>query len=500
MFTKDTIRFMAELFNGDINGLYKYKSGSDLVEFFNQYFNYDDSYRQGFPSRWSYTNDKIVEIIDGNRFNKFLDIILNKKFIARENNITAVEAAEKFQSIIDHLNKKLKLDGYYIVVKNGDFHLLNEDDDLEVIGEGGFAIVYKQKSTKLVLKKLKVDFLTDEGIRSRFKREFNITHSLKDIDGVIEVYQFNQDDYSYTMEEAEQTLSDYIDNNDLSEEIKVDCIRQILYVMGEVHDRGIIHRDISPQNVLLINGRLKMSDFGLGKDLNIFSSHRTVFTNAYGQYMYCAPEQFMMLKDGDKRSDVYSLGRLINFIMSKSPNVSTHFMRAVTEKATSQNQSFRYNDANSLLKAIEKSIEYNANSQKIEIARAKMQNHILDEDVENYIYELDGVKLCKEILNTSYFITTLLSFIKGDEIRTLHFLELVSDNYRDVCGRTFTSYDSFAIFAHTILTGEFSFVAKERSASILNHVAYGVNRFSAQQQVDDLIDIGIDPLLEEILK
>lgn len=209
MFAEDTIRFMAELFNGDINELYKYKSGSDLVRFFNQYFDYDDSYGQGFPSRWIYTNNKIVELINGNRFNKFLDIILSKKFIARENKITEVEAAEKLQSIIDHLNKKLKLDGYYIVVKNGNFHLLNEDDDLEVIGEGGFAIVYKQKSTRLILKKLKSDFISDKGIRSRFKREFNITSSLNDINGVIEVYQFNQDNYSYTMEEAEQTLYDY---------------------------------------------------------------------------------------------------------------------------------------------------------------------------------------------------------------------------------------------------------------------------------------------------
>ena len=53
-----------------------------------------------------------------------------------------------------------------------------------------------------------------------------------------------------------------------------------------------------------------------------------------GQYFYCAPEQFMMLKDADKRSDVYSLGRTINFIMTSDPRNLHHAFRSVAEKAT----------------------------------------------------------------------------------------------------------------------------------------------------------------------
>lgn len=102
-------------------------------------------------------------------------------------------------------------------------------------------------------------------------------------------------------------------NNDLPEITKINCIRQILHVMTEVHNQDIIHRDLSDNNIFIISGVLKIADFGLGKDLNVFTSHQTVHTNAMGQYFYCAPEQFMMLKDADKRSDVYSLGRVINF-------------------------------------------------------------------------------------------------------------------------------------------------------------------------------------------
>ena len=117
------------------------------------------------------------------------------------------------------------------------------------------------------------------------------------------------------MEPAETTLERYVLDNQLNDQTKLNCIRQILHIMSEVHKRDVIHRDISPNNVFIISGMLKIADFGLGKDLQVFTSHQTLHTNSVGQYYYCAPEQFMMLKDGDKRSDVYSLGRLINFTM-----------------------------------------------------------------------------------------------------------------------------------------------------------------------------------------
>lgn len=102
------------------------------------------------------------------------------------------------------------------------------------------------------------------------------------------------------MEPAETTLEDYILSNYLPDGTKLTCLRQILYIMSEVHKRGIIHRDISANNIFIISGMIKIADFGLGKDLNVFASHQTIHTNSMGQYYYCAPEQFMMLRDADK--------------------------------------------------------------------------------------------------------------------------------------------------------------------------------------------------------
>jgi len=81
--SEEFIRFLAELINGDVDSLYSYKSGPKLVTFFNQYFGYTDIYKQGFPSRWIYTYNKIIEILNKNNIDKLFNIILDKRYIGR---------------------------------------------------------------------------------------------------------------------------------------------------------------------------------------------------------------------------------------------------------------------------------------------------------------------------------------------------------------------------------------------------------------------------------
>ena len=501
MISADSLTAIAHIFCGDIEGYYSYKSGPKLVSFFNDWLRADDEYGQGFPSRWVYAYDKIAEIINNNSFDRFLGHILNKQFIIQDLNCTEVEAAEKSEAILAEFNRVLGRDQYLITHNGDEYHLVQQNLDLVLIGSGGFANVYYQKSTGHVVKKLKEDFVTDKGIRSRFKREYEITKSLQDMHGIIKVFAFDEGKCAYSMERAEQTLEKYISGKEITDDIRLNCIRQILFIMTGVHKRDIIHRDLSPNNTFVVSGMLKIADFGLGKDLNVFTSHQTLYTNQVGQYFYCAPEQFMMLKDADKRSDVYSLGRIINFIMTGDSRNNHHIYGSVCSKAISSDAAYRYSDAEQLSVAFEKSVKYHQQSERKETIRKKILAHSFDTDVENYIYDMSSEEMSKAVREgLPAFIDAMVWFMGLSDENAEYVIQGIESTFRDVCERSFEANDPFAELAEKVIRGKFDFHIKETAATILRYVAWDVNRFSAQHKVERIIEAGVDPLIEEIIR
>ncbi len=452
MLDSNALKEISNAFIGDSESWFEYKSGSELVTFFNQYFGAGDTYVQGFPTRWRYVHDHLVDLLNSNRIDKFFNIILSKEYVLSELKISEVEAAARIQEIFQGFNHLLRPYSFMLSSKNGKYHLARIDEDLKFIGAGGFANVYLQKSTGYIMKKLKDDFLVDSSIRSRFKREYKITESLQDISMIIKVIDFDEGTYSYRMERAKATLEEFINENQLDESSKVTLISQIMYVISEVHSRDIMHRDLSPTNIFIVGGMVKIADFGLGKDLNIFTSHQTMTTAAVGQYWYCAPEQFMLLKDGDKRSDVYSLGRIINFIMTGNPQNVAHQFRSVTEKATNDNSIYRYADASEMKSHIERSIKYHADSARLEQVLGKIMNRRFDDDVESYIYELPKDKICDTLRHSRNegFAEALLNFMKLDDKHAQHVIQSIESGYVESTGGTFAAFDPFANFADDV--------------------------------------------------
>lgn len=500
MISSDSLKEISNIFCGNTVGFYAYKQGNKLVEFFNTNFGTKDVYGSGFPSRWAYVHDKLVYLINNRQIDSFFNIVLSKNYLMQEQSLSEVETAEKIEMIYNEFNNIIRRDLCKITRSSGRYHLVRESDDLVPIGNGGFANVYRQKSTGLVIKKLKDDYLTDTGIRSRFKREYNITKSMQDTLGIIQVYTFDEGNCSYTMEYAETTLDKYVNSFALSDDIKLNCIRQILHIMTEVHKRDIIHRDISANNIFIISGMVKIADFGLGKDLNVFTSHQTMHTNAVGQFYYCAPEQFMMLKDGDKRSDVYSVGRVINFIMTGDPRNSHHIYRSVAEKATNPDAAYRYADAGQLSVFFEKAVSYRQKEGRQIKVDEKIKEKVFDDEIENYIFDLTAEKISTDILHEKEgFVDVLLMFMKTSEEHALYIIQSIDRSYQEVCGRTFASYDQFASFAYLVLRSGFSYVVNETAANILRFVARDVNRFSAQHMIENIKNIGVEPMIEEIL-
>ncbi|MBQ7580152.1 MAG: Stk1 family PASTA domain-containing Ser/Thr kinase [Clostridia bacterium] len=186
----------------------------------------------------------------------------------------------------------------------------------EVIGVGGMAVVYKAYDNIddriVAVKILKEEYLANEEFRRRFKNEPKAIAVLSH-PNIVKVYDVSfGDKLQYIVMEYVEgiTLKDYIQQQGVlnCKEI-VHFTTQILKAIQHAHNKGIVHRDIKPQNILLLqNGTIKVTDFGIAR----FSRNdtRTMSGNAIGSVHYISPEQARG-DVTDEKSDIYSVGVLM---------------------------------------------------------------------------------------------------------------------------------------------------------------------------------------------
>jgi len=219
-----------------------------------------------------------------------------------------------------------------------------------------------------------------------------------------------------------------------------------------------------------------------------------------GQLFYCAPEQLLGLKDSSKRSDVFSLGRIINFIMTKSPNKISHIFRTVSEKSTHESSEYRHENAQYLLNHFDKALKYHKDGNKKYEIKNKIDQGIFDEDVEFFYSGLSENKLCHILLSSNFKTRkTLIEFMKKKDSYAEVIIQNINKEYKNICKR-FEDCDPFSDFMYEILTDTFSYRVREIAAITLNEIAYSANRFHAQRLIKDIISIGIEPIIEDILK
>ena len=225
-----------------------------------------------------------------------------------------------------------------------------------------------------------------------------------------------------------------------------------------------------------------------------------MLTKALGQYQYCDPEQFMLLREGDKKSDVYSLGRVINFIMTRNPMANNHIFKSVTEKACSTVMVVRYNDAQELLNAINKSINFHKNEQNIENIKSSITRQEYNEQINMYISEMSIEKVLKLLCGMKNFDYALYEYIKMDNEVALKIVNQLAEEYTQNRLK-WEDYDKIADFMFKVVNNmNFSFAIREIAANVINYVAKSINRFGIQEKVNKLISEGVEPLIEEILR
>ncbi len=192
----------------------------------------------------------------------------------------------------------------------------------ELVGEGGMADVYKAQDLRdnrtVGVKVLREEFRDNEDLVRRFKNESRAI-SVLNHENIVKVFDVSvTDKMQYIVMEYIDgiTLKDYIEQRGepLTYKETLHFIKQILQALQHAHDKGIVHRDIKPQNVMLLqNGTVKVMDFGIAR-LARSESH-TQAEQAIGSVHYISPEQ----AKGDltdPRADIYSVGVMMYEMLS----------------------------------------------------------------------------------------------------------------------------------------------------------------------------------------
>lgn len=184
---------------------------------------------------------------------------------------------------------------------------------IKSIGEGGMANVYLAYDTILdrnvAIKLLRGDLASDEKFVHRFQREALSASSLNH-PNIVEVYDVGEDSGNYYI------VMEYIEGKHLKDLIKkrgklttsevIDIMMQITDGMSIAHDSYIIHRDIKPQNIMILeNGLVKITDFGIAMAMN--ATQLTQTNSVMGSVHYLPPEQANG-KGASLQSDIYSMG------------------------------------------------------------------------------------------------------------------------------------------------------------------------------------------------
>jgi serine/threonine protein kinase len=197
---------------------------------------------------------------------------------------------------------------------------------VEQLGQGGMATVFKAYHPELdryvAIKALHPAFAEDDTFLARFQREARVVAKLEH-PNIVPIYDYSQyENRPYlVMKYIEgETLKARISNGMIPVEESLQIIETIGNALQYAHDKGVLHRDMKPSNVLISkDNQIYLTDFGLARMAQ--SSDNTLTTDMMiGTPQYISPEQALAKQDLDSRTDIYSLGVMIyELLVGKVP-------------------------------------------------------------------------------------------------------------------------------------------------------------------------------------
>ena len=332
-------------------------------------------------------------------------------------------------------------------------------------------------------KQLKSEYRKQETWMKRFKYEYDNMIKLVQSPYVLKVFNYTEDEDSYLMEKCDCNIFDYLKNNPfVTDDMLLNLINELLLGMKDVHDAGIIHRDLHLGNILIKDGHVVLSDFGLSKDTMVVHSLKSTSTPKNSHYFIdpIGLSSFTLL---DKLSDIYSIGKIVDYITGKS-DLNKKLSYVIT-KATNRDRNKRYNNIDEIIKDIENLTKEISEAERYRRVEQKIERGENSPDVETFITnlirqnQLSNYIVSKQLYG---FGKLLLEFAEPDQLSAL---EEMNQNYSAATGYGhFENYDVFATLANYVIRNSTNRNIQESAYYLLDGCAK--YRYSAENYLREI--------------
>jgi serine/threonine protein kinase/tetratricopeptide (TPR) repeat protein len=232
---------------------------------------------------------------------------------------------------------------------------------IEEIGQGGMGRVYKAKDqelgTTVVLKMIRPELTSRPGMIDQFRKETLLGRSVSH-ENVVRIHDLGE------VNKIRYISMDFIKGENLAELMKTSgslalstCLQialQVCHALKAAHEKGIIHQDLKPQNIMIDNsGKVYVTDFGLAKSISLSPAHRP--GKISGTPKYFSPEQARG-EESDQRSDIYSLGVILYEMLAGTAPFKADTAEGYIQKHTSERPPLPSKSSPSIPPACEKII------------------------------------------------------------------------------------------------------------------------------------------------
>lgn len=374
------------------------------------------------------------------------------------------------------------LERFGLIVNEIDGEILVSSQFL--LGSGSYSNVYSEPGSEYLKKQMKPEYVSQNEWVKRFENEFKFMERLSDCPYVLKVFGFNSDEHSYLMERCDCDLYQYYTGKPCIENEKLERIAdEIIEAIAEIHRNGIIHRDLHLGNILMKDGNVIVSDFGLSKDAMIVQTLKSTSTPK-NSHFFMDPTCLSDFTKLDRLSDIYSVGKIIEWLFQDTELLERYSF--VIDKATSRDRKKRYTQMEDMQADIE-SLRKDVSEEEIsKLLDAEIAKGIYSPVVNRYILDL-----CKRNELSNYIVSKkvwgferiMLQLSEADQLDVLNEIE---KNYSAATGYGhFENYEIFASLAYEFIKKSKVIHLQKKARNILEGCAsYRWNASDKLQEID----------------